>query len=273
VRCTGSRPKGEIKTSFNAEPLKCLPSAGPNSIAALPSPSEWVNLQTLGAKGDGTTDDTATIRKAIAEHRVLYVPSGRYIVTDTITLRPDTVLIGLHPHETQFDIPDSTPGFQGPGAPKALLEAPQGGTNIVSGIGLYTGGINSRAVGALWMAGKDSLMDDVRFFRRARITYDSLQQHAYSRPGPPQTLGRTVCQFVGDERRRRNIREYLDARYLCAGWVYVSNTTTPGYVYELSAEHHVRTEMKFSQVSNWGTVCVADRRRSGGERVCAVARN
>ena len=50
-----------------------------------------------------------------------------------------------------------------PGAPRPLLEAPRVGDNIVTGIGLYTGGINSRAVGAMWMAGKDSLMDDVRF--------------------------------------------------------------------------------------------------------------
>ena len=56
--------------------------------------------------------------KAIAEHQTIYIPSGRYIVTDTITLKPDTVLIGLNPTTTQFDIPDSTPAFQGPGSPK-----------------------------------------------------------------------------------------------------------------------------------------------------------
>src|SRR6202021_3379662 len=64
---------------------------------------------------------------------------------------------------TQFDLPDGTPAFQGPGTPKALLDSPHGGPTIVSGIGLYTHGINRRAVGALWMAGADSLMDDVRF--------------------------------------------------------------------------------------------------------------
>ena len=56
--------------------------------------------------------------------RVIYVPSGRYIVHDTIRLKPDTVLIGLHPSITQFDLPDNTPGFAGVGAPKALLETP-----------------------------------------------------------------------------------------------------------------------------------------------------
>jgi len=31
----------------------------------------------------------------------------------------------------------------------------------------------------------------------------------------------------------------------------VSNTTTPGHVYELSNEHHVRNEIKFDHVENW----------------------
>jgi sugar lactone lactonase YvrE len=32
---------------------------------------------------------------------------------------------------------------------------------------------------------------------------------------------------------------------------YVSDTTTPGHVYELSNEHHVRNEIVFNQVENW----------------------
>ena len=84
---------------------------------------------------------------------------------DTITLQPDTVLIGLHPNETQIDLLDSTPGFQGPGAPKPLLLAPRGGRNIVTGIGLYTGGINSRAV-ARDVDGRQGLADGRRALPR-----------------------------------------------------------------------------------------------------------
>ncbi len=127
---------GEIQTNFDAGVVKELPSFGANAIAALPSVSEWANLQSLGVKGDGVTDDTAAVQKAIAEHRVLYIPMGRYLVTDTLKLHPDTVLIGLHPSMTQFDLPDGTPAFQDLGAPKPLLEAPSGGQNIVTGIGL-----------------------------------------------------------------------------------------------------------------------------------------
>ena len=96
-----------------------MPDAGANAIRSLPPVENWVNLRSLGLKGDGTTDETAALQKAINEHPVLYIPSGRhYVVRDTLKLRPDSVIIGLHPNETQIDLLDSTPGFQGPGAPR-----------------------------------------------------------------------------------------------------------------------------------------------------------
>ena len=45
-----------------------------------------------------------------------------------MTLKPDTVLIGLHPTLTQFDLPDDTPGFQRRGRAQAVISAPAGGT-------------------------------------------------------------------------------------------------------------------------------------------------
>ncbi len=83
-------------------------------------------------------------------------------MSNTLRLKPDSVLIALHPGLTQLTLPDNTAGFQGVGAPRALLEAPRGGDNIVTGLGLYTGGINPRATALLWKAGANSLVDDVK---------------------------------------------------------------------------------------------------------------
>ncbi|MGH9707778.1 MAG: glycosyl hydrolase family 28-related protein, partial [Candidatus Acidiferrales bacterium] len=152
-----------IEDVFEASPMSALPEPAKSDIPALPPMNTWVNIRSYGARGDGVTDDTQAFRKAIAEHRAIYLPSGQYRVTDTITLRPDTVLIGMQPSVTRILITDGTPAFQGVGSPKPLLEAPAGGTNIVTGIGLYTNGINPRAVAAKWMAGSDSMMNDVRF--------------------------------------------------------------------------------------------------------------
>jgi polygalacturonase len=71
-----------------------------------------VNVHTLGVKGDGQTDDTQAIQKAVDTERVLYFPTGNYIVRDTIRLKPESVLIALHPGLTQLNLPDSTPGYQ-----------------------------------------------------------------------------------------------------------------------------------------------------------------
>ena len=43
-----------------------------------------MNVRTLGVKGDGQTDDTAAIQRAIDAHRVLYFPTGFYVVRDTV---------------------------------------------------------------------------------------------------------------------------------------------------------------------------------------------
>jgi hypothetical protein len=159
----GEGRMGSIGMQYEAAPLASLPAALPPAIRALPPSSEWVDVRALGVKGDGTTDDTAALQQAINTHRILYLPGGHYVVRDTLRLKPDTVLIGLHPTLTQIDLPDETPGYQGVGAPKAVLLAPPGGENIVSGIGVSAGGINPRAVGVLWKAGEQSLIDDVRF--------------------------------------------------------------------------------------------------------------
>jgi sugar lactone lactonase YvrE len=248
---------GEIRTDLNAGAVKELPPFGANAIAALPPASSWVNLQSLGAKGDGVTDDTAAVQKAIAEHSVLYIPMGRYVVTGTLKLRQDTVLVGLHPSMTQFDLPDSTAAFQGPGAPLPLLEAPSGGKNIVTGIGLSTEGINSRAVGAMWMAGADSLMDDVRFLGgHGTNAADGTRMNPYNNThtADPDLRRRWDSQYPslwvtnGGGGTFANI--WTPSTFAQAG-LYVSNTTTPGRVYELSSEHHVRNEVKLDQVENW----------------------
>jgi hypothetical protein len=116
----------------------------------------------LRRQGRRPTDDTAAIQKAIDSKRTVYLPLGFYVVNDTIRMKPDTVIVALHPGLTQLVLPNGSPLFQGVDGPKALLESARGGDAIVSGIGLATGEVNNRAVALLWRAGERSLVDDVR---------------------------------------------------------------------------------------------------------------
>jgi sugar lactone lactonase YvrE len=248
---------GRYETRFDAEPLASLPVVGPKVIRELPPVDQWVNVRTLGVKGDGKTDDTAALEAAIGAHRVLYFPSGFYQITDTLLLKPETALIALHPSTTQIVIPDGTTGFQGVGGPKALIEAPKGGNNIVSGLGLFTGGINARATALLWKAGAASLVDDVKL-QGGHGTF--LQDGSRFDPYDPYHAGdkdprkRWDVQYhsiwVTDGGGGTFTNVWSVNTYAQSGF-YVSDTKTPGRILQLSAEHHGRVEIGLNRVENW----------------------
>jgi hypothetical protein len=251
-----------IQDVYETAPLSALPKPVKSDMLNLPPIDTWVNIRSLGAKGDGTTDDTDALRKAIAQYRAIYLPSGQYRVTDTITLRPDTVLIGLHPSVTRILLADSTPAFQGVGGPKPLLETPKDGTNIVTGIGLYTNGINPRAVAAKWLAGKDSMMNDVRFLG-GHGTVD-LNATAAERSRMWREIYNNTHTADSNLNRRWDgeypslwitgggtfVDIWTPSTFAQAG-LYISDTSTEGRIYELSSEHHVRNEVVLNHASNW----------------------
>jgi hypothetical protein len=248
---------GEYKTEFKAEPLASLPARRAPAIRSLPPVAEWVNVRSLGAKGDNTTDDTAAIQRAIDTHKVVYFPAGFYVATDTLRLRPDTVLIGLHPSLTQIVLPHQTPAYQGVGAPKALVESAKGGDNIVQGLGLYTIGANARATALLWTAGENSLVNDVKFQGgHGTNLYDGTRFNPYNAngTGDPDPAKRWAGQYPslwvtnGGGGTFANI--WSVSTYANTG-IYISDTKTPGHLYQASIEHHVRTELTLNRVSNW----------------------
>jgi hypothetical protein len=248
---------GHYETRFTAEPLASVPAAGPALIRALPPVDEWTDVRSLGARGDGKTDDTAALKAAIAAHRVLYFPSGFYQVSDTLALRPDTVLIGLHPGMTQIVLPDSTKGYEGVGAPKALIEAPKGGDNVVIGLGLFTGGINPRATALLWKAGAASLVDDVKIQGGHGTTLpDGSRFDPYDpyHAGDKDPRKRWDVQYhsiwVTDGGGGTFANVWSPSTYAQSGF-YVSDTKTPGRILQLSAEHHGRVEIGLNRAENW----------------------
>jgi len=110
-----------IRDVYLTSPRGEMPPPVKSDIVDLPPMDTWVNIRSLGARGDGVADDTEVLKKAIAEHRTIYFPAGQYLVTDTIELKQDTVLIGLHPDITRIFLADSTPAYQGVGEAKPLI--------------------------------------------------------------------------------------------------------------------------------------------------------
>ena len=247
----GMGTMGSIGMLYDAVPLGNAPMPLPPAIPALPPATEWVNVHTLGVQGDGSTDDTAAIRNAIDTQRVLYFPSGRYIVSDTLALKRDTVLIGLHPLATRFELPDGAAAYQGVGTPKPVLMAPAGGTTMASGFGIFTGGINPRAVALLWKAGERSLVDDVRLLGGHGSIANPYNANHTGDPDPRRRWdGQYPSLWVTDGGGGTFANIWTPDTFAQAGLV-VSNTTTPGHIYQLSSEHHVRNEIQFDHAENW----------------------
>ncbi len=248
---SGEGMTGSMGMRYDTVPLSSLPASLPPAIRTLPPTEDWVNVHTLGVMGDGKTDDTAGIQKAIDAHRVLYFPSGHYIVSDTLTMKPDTVLIGLHPTLTQLDLLDGTPGYQGVGAPRAVISAPPGGSNLIRGFGVFTAGVNPRAVAVLWRAGADSLVDDVRFLGgHGSGTNPYNNNHTADPDFNKRWDGQYPSLWVTQGGGGTFADIWTPNTFAQEGFL-VSDTKTPGHVYELSTEHHVRNEIKFDHAENW----------------------
>jgi hypothetical protein len=220
------------------------PSSPATDVPVLAPMDEWTNVHTLGVKGDQTTDDTAAIQKAIDTHRVLYFPSGLYRFTGPVHLRPDSVLIGLHPYSTEFVLNDNEPAFQGSGPPMALLVAPAGAGNIITGIGIATGNRNPRAAGIDWRAGERSMIDDVEFSR--------WHNHgAFGGNGTKPELDAQYPSLWVHDGGGGVFRDIWSHSGIAKAGLLVENTDTPGVIYQLSNEHHMEREVRFEHVVNW----------------------
>ena len=280
----------EYKTIASIESLTVFPLKLERGIPSLPGMDSWVNIKELGAKGDGTTDDTKIFQDAIDNNDVIYVPQGWYHITQTLKMKPGTKLIGLHPMGTQFILNESEPAFSGFGGPKAIVESSEGGDDIINGIGLSTGGYNYRAVGLKWMAGAKSYMNDIKFIGGHGTMRKPVAQSSSATPQGAGAGRQAGTQAAGANRQAGGfggqraissptspvaeqgldlawdnqywslwitkngggtIKDIWSANTYATSGLYVSNTSTPSRIYAMSLEHHVRNEARFENVSNF----------------------
>ena len=199
------------------------------------------------------------------------MPSGRYIVHDTIRLKPDTVLIGLHPSITaDRHCPTTRRGFGGVGTPKALLETPARRRQYRHPASACSPAASIRA---RWRPcgspGAHSLMNDVRFLGgHGTNNPDGSRSNPYNdtHTADPDIHRRWDGQYPslwvtnGGGGTFSNI--WTPSTFAQAG-LYISDTTTPGRVYEISSEHHVRTEVQLDRVENWEIIALQTEEERG----------
>jgi len=141
-----------------------------------------VNVRSYGAKGDGKTDDTAAIQKAIQENvgkmRILFFPQGTYLVSDTLAWRDAEgrwqcwlVFQGECVGTTILRLKDAV--FGDPNKPRPVIMtasvdplAPEGGGNQGFGNSIYdltvdVGTANPGAIGIDYLASNKGIVENV----------------------------------------------------------------------------------------------------------------
>jgi hypothetical protein len=258
----------KFATVVDIEQLEQISTGLKNDIPALPPMGKWINIKTLGAKGDGETDDTKAFQDAISKYETIYVPQGWYRITETLKMRPGTKLIGLHPWATQFVLKESEPWFSGFGGPQPMIESSEGGDDVLNGIGISTGGYNYRAVGCKWMAGEKSYMNDVKFagghgtMRKPGATNESYRnrgnrwqisspENPVHEEGMDKAWDNQYWSLWVTNNGGGTFKDIWTANTYATSGLFVSQTDTPSRIYAMSLEHHVRNEARFDNVSNW----------------------
>ena len=250
-------PMPEIQTRLQVSKLETLPALPQSPERKLPQNSHWVNLVSLGAKGDGDFDNTEVFKKAIEEHEALFLPEGIYRVSQSLKLKPNTSIVGLNPIVTQIRLNDNELAFSDPGQPIAVIESANAGRNILQGIGIDAGGNNPGAIALKWTASESSVVNDVRligghgsfdedgkylkFYNNNRSADSDISRRWGAMP---------ASLWVTDNGGGTFKNVWTPSPFAHAGML-IENTSTPGYTYQISSEHHVRNEFILRNVHNW----------------------
>jgi hypothetical protein len=145
------------------------------------------NVKTeYGAKGDGVTDDTAAIQRALDDGRrnpdgspvypipdqlngrpkSLYFPPGVYKVSKTLNWTGCCVTLQGHgPQHSIIRLADNAPGFNAKATPKAVIQSENGNMAFrdnVWDLGINTGSGNGGAIGLDWIASNVGAVRNVR---------------------------------------------------------------------------------------------------------------
>ena len=199
--------------------LLAFPLVGFAERTSFPDDAGLINVKTLyGAVGDGVTDDTAAIQKAITENvnknpaRTIYFPVGTYLVSATLDCVTDKGIIahrmsfqGEDNATTILKLKDNCPGFEAPdpklgGKPVLRLRnlpgpANNGVFNNVYNLSIDTGKGNPGANGLNWAVCNIGTLRDVvvRSGDPGRVGFTGIECDGW--PGPALMVNVTVEGF------------------------------------------------------------------------------
>ena len=192
------------------------------------------NVYDFGAVGDGKADDTQALQRAINQCRTVFLPFGRYKVSDTLRLRRDTRLFGEGLSEIY--LADHAPGFGDPDHPKPIIQTPDepGGTVVLADLRITAGEGNAGAIGVDWRVGEQSGVWDVHIKPEPK---SGVKYHLLLRGSGGGYFSNLWCPGT------KNSAGFLGA------------SRTPAWFYGTAFEHHSEVAYHLDGAENYTFVC------------------
>lgn len=124
-----------------------------------------------GAKGDGRTDDTAAIQRAIDEHEIVFLPKGCYLLTRPLELKPHSKLIGVG-QTFSLLAPAKSGAFADAKNPAPMVRTADAAdaTTVLAFLGFYTPQNVEGAQSLHWRSGGRSVFRGVEAHGRGSVT-------------------------------------------------------------------------------------------------------
>ena len=160
------------RSALLAAAATALGAESPARAVSATASDGYFNLRDFGATGDGKTDDTRAIQRALDAagevQGAVFVPPGVYLCAD-LRMRPHTALVGEA--TWNYQVPGGTVLQLSTGAAKCLLDI-GGATGVVIDGLAFEGGSLGNAVHGIFLdkPDKGDLEDAIRI-ERCRVTY------------------------------------------------------------------------------------------------------
>lgn len=238
-----------------------------------PSDGGVLDVRDFGARADDAADDTAAIQRALDAYpngnRIVYLPAGTWIVTDTLRWpkghggngEKRTIFQGAGMALTKISVPKSTPGFSGE-IPKAVLwtgEKPaQRFRNAVRDLTIEIGAGNPKAVAMQFNASNQGTIRNVTLRAAGDSGLIGLDMGFTDEIGPLLVRRLTVEGFATGISTKWPVNSNTFEHVILRGQRELGwhNYHQMLFVRGLQSENSVTT--LYNEKDSWGTVALVD---------------